>query len=116
MPAKQRTKPRVAAGTITPVELGGAPVPEDDVIHVFTYQGQEYYMPRYIAPAFGLEALDMFRKQGDAMTLSWLLENVLGPDAYSVLIHAKDVTKEQISAVALIVQNHVLSAVESEGN
>jgi hypothetical protein len=98
------------------VALGGADTYQEDVIHVFTYQGEDFYMPAYVPPALGLQALHRFRTEGEALAVSWLLERVLGSRAYTVLIGAEDVTKDQLLQVMRNVQAHVMGSVENEGN
>lgn len=91
---------------------------EVEQTHLFSIDGVEYFMPAELPPSVGLQAMEMVRSEGELVANAWMLEEVLGAEAYHALIACRDLTKVQMRQIADIVADQVMGALgdESEGN
>jgi hypothetical protein len=81
-------------------------------IPVFTLDDVEYTMPAHIPASMSLRVLDMIRRVGQEAAVSWVLEEVLGDEAYQALLNCRSLKPSQLLAVMAVVQDHVLGAME----
>lgn len=85
-----------------PIQITTSPLDPDaepDRVHVFSIDDEAFYMPADIPPAVGLRYMDVARSKGESAAQAYLLEAVLGEDAYQALINCDDVTSEQLEAI-----------------
>lgn len=87
-----------------------------EMVTLFTIDDVEYGMPAAIRPNTALKYLRMTRTQGADIAAAWLLEEVLGVDAYEALMGHDDLEPEQLDQVMAIVEQHVLGQKERAGN
>lgn len=89
----------------------------EERLPVFSIDGVEYTMPAEVPASMALRVLDTIRRLGQEAAVSYLLEEVLGPEAYQALLNCRTLKPEQLKAVVAVVQDHVLGAVEeTSGN
>lgn len=85
-----------------PIQITTSPLdPDTEVerVHVFSIDDEPYYMPAEIPPAVGLRYMDQVRARGEVAAQAFLLEAVLGVEAYQALINCDDITTEQLEAI-----------------
>jgi hypothetical protein len=98
---------------ITSVPEGDEPEP----IPVFAIDGETYTMPAVISASFALEVLDRMRTDGEMAVTGWMLEEVLGTEAYEALKGCKGLNTDQLKAIMDHVSEHVMGALEgTSGN
>lgn len=88
------------------------PVPMEPA---FTINGRVISVPVEVDAAVAIRYMDHCRKKGENWGLSWLLEEVLGTEAYEALLALKGLKDEHIIAVARIVQSKVLGDTAPKG-
>jgi hypothetical protein len=115
-PARKATGKRPAAAR-KPVTVDGEPLLEittDDADEApvamepaFTINGTVFSTPAEVPAQVAVRYMDHCRKKGDNWGLSWLLEEVLGADAYEAFLtfNLKD---DHLVAIAKIVQSKVM--------
>ena len=88
-----------------------------DAIPLFSIDGVTYSMPGEVSAATSLKALDLARRSGMESAVSWILEEVLGLEAYTALLNCKALKASQLAAIMEVVEKHTLGAMEaSTGN
>ena len=93
-----------------PIQLGGW---EAGTKHVFTSaDGTEYGMPDPVPAELSLNAMELYRDEGEAAATLWLLTECFGDEGYEKL--KTEASNKQLRAVGDIVSDHVLG--EMEGN
>lgn len=95
------------------VELTSATADEDEGIPVFSVDGEVYTMPSVISANFALEVLDRLRTESETQLIGWMLEEVLGEEAYAALRAIPNLKPEQLSAIMDHVSEHVHGALNS---
>lgn len=112
-----RTKARPAkaiSGTVVtdpydfePVEL--VPSGEEvEQVHLFTLDGEKYFIPRRVQFNVTLRAMEMFRTQGEVAAGAYILEALLGEDGYQALINYDELERDQFERITEIAQRIVL--------
>lgn len=90
---------------------------EEPRVTLFTIDGQEHTVPESFPPVFALKALDVARKQGEEIMMSWILEEALGAESYAALLECRGVTSAQLRGLMESVSERVLGALEeTKGN
>ena len=122
-PATRRTKtpgsikasrPAVRKEPRSLVELTSAePDTEDEGIPVFSVDGTVYTMPSVISAGLALEVLDRLRTESEEQLIGWLLEEVLGTEAYQVLRSIPNLKPDQLAAIMDHVSEHVHGTLNS---
>jgi hypothetical protein len=97
-----------------PILIESVEPEEVEQIHLFTIDGVDYHMPAVIPPSVALEMMDIVRREGDLAASAWMLEEVLGTDAYEALIHCRSITKAQMRQINDIVADHVVGQLGDE--
>lgn len=96
------------------IKISTEPIREDRV-DLFELGGKMYTMPAEVPGSLALEAMEIFRRQGDAAASAWLLKEVIGEEAYGALRTCKTLRKEDLQAIQKIVSEHVFGSPEGEG-
>ena len=81
-------------------------------IPLFSIDGTAYTIPARFDPIMALRALDMARRRGEEIMLSWLLEEALGEEGYQALLGCSSVTTGQLQALMEKVSEQVMGALE----
>lgn len=95
------------------VEIDSAAEPDVEPIPVFSLDGQIFTMPGYVPASFSLEALERFRTDGEMAATAWMLEEMLGTEAYTALRGARSMSADQLRQIMDRVNEHVMGALES---
>ncbi len=104
---KKAIQPRTLVEIVTTDE-----VEEDEGIPVFSLDGTVFTMPTVVSASVSLQALHMARTEGQEAAMSWVMEEVLGTEAYDTLRTCKALTGPQLTAIMEAVEEHVLGQVE----
>lgn len=83
-----------------------------ELVDIFSIDGKPYQMPIEVPASIGLKYLKMLRQRGEAFANGWVLEEMLGTEAYDALANFKGLTKEHLEQLEEIVGKHVLGSVE----
>lgn len=104
-------EPRAQASLVELVseEIDGT---ELDAIPLFSIDGETYSMPATVSAATSLKALDIARRQGQAESISWVLEEVIGSEGYNALMNFKSLKPSQLQAIITVVTGHVMGSME----
>jgi hypothetical protein len=115
-PRQPRRRPIVAPKAQGLVEIVSAPEGEEaPPIAVFSIDGEVHTMPSRVPASMALEALDMFRHQGEMAATAWMLEEVLGTESYDALKACRALTGEHLKAIMDKVTEHVMGNLEATG-
>jgi hypothetical protein len=103
---------------IEPVVLVSKPKAERDgdeveMIHVFTVDGIEYYMPRQVEFHVAMQSMEIAATQGEAAAVRFQLLTLLGEDGYRALVEFQDLESEHFTAIAAIANKIIMSSQES---
>ncbi|TQS30055.1 hypothetical protein [Microbispora sp. KK1-11] len=117
---KGKARPRPVAAVrdgdtpnVVRLSTSAAPVAVEKV-PLFSIDDVEYGMPATIRPNVALKYLRMVRTQGGDVAEAWLLEEVLGAEAYEALMEYDQLTVDQLNQVMAIVRDHVLGQAEQQ--
>lgn len=119
-PARKKTvaKPAVTtAGGEPLLELhtSGAKTAPVEMEPAFTIDGQVFSVPVEVKAQVAIRYMHYCRTKGENWGLSWLLETVLGKDAYEALLELDSLEDDQLVAIAKIVQSKVLGDTAPKG-
>jgi hypothetical protein len=117
---KAKARPRPVAAVkdgdtpnVVRLSTSAAPAPVEKV-PLFSIDDDEYGMPKKIRPNVSLKYLRMIREQGSDVAGAWLLEEVIGTEAYEALMNYDALEDEHLNRVMAIVQDHVLGQAEQQ--
>lgn len=98
--------------SIEPLDLDAEPqTTSDEVVHLFTLRGVDYYIPREPKASVSLQYLRRARQ--DALDAQgWLLEQLLGPEAYEALMSWDGLTTDILLRLLAIVNKLAVDAAE----
>lgn len=74
----------------------------------FSLEGRVFSVPVEVKAQVAIRYMHYCRTEGENYGLSWLLEKVLGKDAYQALLEYEDLEDDQLIAISRIVQSKVL--------
>jgi hypothetical protein len=110
------SRPVVAKEPRSLVEIVSTPEdPEDEGIPVFSIDGVLYCMPSMVESSLALEMLDQVRHTDEMSATAWMLEQVLGTEAYQALKSARGMKPEQLNAIIDHVVDHAMGGLEGMG-
>lgn len=81
----------------------------------FTIDGVVFSVPVEVKAQVAIRYMHYCRTRGDNWALSWLLEEVLGPEAYKALLEFDDLEDDQLIAIAKIVQSKAIGDAAPKG-
>ena len=115
---KGKARPRAVAAVkdgdapnVVRLSTTATPAPVE-LVPLFSIDDVEYGMPKKIRPNVSLRYLRMIREQGADVAGAWLLEEVIGTEAYEALMNYDGLEEEHLNQVMAIVQDHVLGQAE----
>jgi len=82
---------------------------------LFSIDGRVYTMPAEVSASVALEMLHRARTEGEQAAVSWVMEEVLGKEAYDALRTCKALKAHQLQAVIQVVTENVMGAMEESG-
>lgn len=83
---------------------------EVERVELFSIDGKVYTVPRELSPTVGLRYTNIARKQGQEMAADYLLETMLGEEAYSALLEFDGFNTEILELVIEACSNIALAA------
>ena len=90
-----------------------------DEVHLFTLNDVDYYVPGAIPAGVTLQFLKMARREGEIQAGGWLMEQVLGEEAYDTLMMWKgltdDILNQLVGAVNKLAQGSTSGATRPLG-
>lgn len=85
----------------------------EDTVHVFTIDGQEYFIPGKPRVSLSLRYMRNLRKHGQAYAEALFLEEALGEEAHEALIGYEDLTPEDLEKVVEIATKAAFGGLEA---
>jgi hypothetical protein len=95
------------------IELTSETAGPIEEVELFSIDGIVYTMPAKVGTNVSLQYLRMVRTQGQEVALGWLLERVIGEDAYEALMNCDGLTPDALAQVMEVVRQHTMGAVEA---
>jgi hypothetical protein len=83
--------------TLTDEERGEQEV---KMVHAFTLDGTEYFVPREVPYSVAVKSFDLAARDGEAAAIAYQLITLLGEAGYQALIGFRDIEPEQFKQVA----------------
>lgn len=87
---------------------------EIEVIHAFTLDGQEYFMPVEVDWHHAVRSLDIAAEQGEAAAVAYQLRILLGEDGYRALVNFEDIRREDFQAICELANKIIMSSSEGK--
>lgn len=82
-------------------------------VTLFSIDGKEYSISTKIRPNVSLKVMNVFRKQGDTAGVDFMLETVLGSDAYEALMDFDDLEEDELEKIIKIAFELVAGTTEN---
>lgn len=86
-----------------------------EVTDLFSIDGKVYTMPSEVSASVAVQMLHVARTEGQESAVSWVLEEVLGTEAYDALRKCRALKAHQLQAIIKVVTETVMGAMEEEG-
>lgn len=97
------------------IEIRTDPAAADEREPLFTLDGVEYTIPKLVGGELSLEALQRLRTDHELSVTAWMMETVLGKDAWKALRTAKGLHPRDLAALIEAVRAKVMGPLEEEG-
>jgi hypothetical protein len=81
----------------------------------FTLDGVEYTIPKVIGAELALQALERFRTEPELAVIAWMMEAVIGKDAWKALRNAKGLDPKDLAAVIEAVRERTMAPLDDAG-
>lgn len=96
-----------------PIRLSSAkPADFDDREPLFYIDDTEYTIPKRPRANLSLQFLDMVKSEGTDYASAWLMEEMLGTDAYEALMKLDTLEPDQLQQITDLCQKKVLGKLE----
>jgi hypothetical protein len=96
------------------IELKTASAEGANYVTLFSIDEVEYRVPDKVRANLQLKYLKKLREMSEAAAAGWLLEEMLGADAYDALADYEDLTEENFDAIMKAVEKIVLGSKEKD--
>jgi hypothetical protein len=83
-----------------------------ELVPIFSIDDTVYQMPIEVPAYVGLRYLKMLRTQGELIANGWVLEEMLGTEAYDALSNFKGLKAEHLEQLQEVIGKHVLGSLE----
>lgn len=97
------------------IEIKTNPAAVDEREPFFSLDGVEYTIPKMIGGEIAIEALHRFRTEPELAVVAWMMETVIGKDAWSALRTAKGLDPKDLAAVIEAVREKTMGVLEEQG-
>lgn len=84
-----------------------------EMIDLFELDGEMYQIPAQPKINMVLKYLNMARTESEDKAIGWLLEQMVGEDAYHALMDFDDLTADQLKTIMMVVENTAMGALEN---
>ena len=105
--------PRIVDAPVEAINLDALPEIEQETAHLFTLNGIDYHVVANPPASIGLRYLHMSRAQDQITAQGWLLETLLGEEAYTALMNYDRLTNQILEQVVGAVVKLTLGALEA---
>lgn len=106
-------KPRKTAAAAAPIELDAEqPVTPPDRFPIFKLNGVQYYAAMSVPVNVELRFLHLARTQGAIVANAYLVEAVLGPEAYEALMGYEALTRDELRRITRLALDTVNNAAD----
>ena len=95
------------------IELNSTPETEVEKVELFSLNGVSYSIPKKPRVNVALRYLKMAREEGTEAASAFLLESLVGEEAYKALMDFDDLTQETLGQIAEAAQKHTLGGLEA---
>ena len=97
------------------IEIRTNPAAVDEREPFFSLDGETFTIPKMIGAETALQALERFRTEPELAVVAWMMETVLGKDAWKALRNAKGLDPKDLAAVIEAVREKTMGAIEDQG-
>lgn len=84
-----------------------------EMIDLFEIDGEMYQIPAKPMINMVLKYLNMARKESQDNAVGWLLEQMVGEEAYAALMDFDDLTSDQLKTIMMVVEEVAMGALEN---
>lgn len=88
------------------------PADADVRVTLFTLDDQKFTIPKLPRANLALQYLDKVRDEGTDFATAWLLEEMLGSDAYEALLDFEYLKPEQLETIVELCQKQVVGKLD----
>ncbi len=97
------------------IEIRTTPAADVAKEPLFTLNGTTYEIPSVIGAEIALQALERFRSEAELAVIAWMMETVLGKDAWKALRNAEGLHPADLAAVIEAVREKTMAVIEDQG-
>lgn len=83
---------------------------EVEMIHAFSIDDVEYYMPRKVPFHVAMRSMDIAGSQGEAAAIRYQLSTLLGEEGYAALLQFQDLEPEHFARITTIANKIIMSS------
>ena len=87
---------------------------EIEVIHAFSIDDKEYFMPIKVDWHHAVRSLDIAAREGEASAVAYQLRTLLGEEGYRALIDFEDIDREDFQAICELANRIIMSSSEGK--
>lgn len=91
----------------TPEERGSDEV---EVIHAFSIDGKQYFMPTSVPFHMATKSLDIAANQGEAAAMAYQLRALLGQEGYRALMDFEDIEEDDFLKISDLANRIIMSS------
>ena len=97
------------------IEINTSDTPSDEREPLFSIDGTAYTIPKVVPGNLSLQAIERMRTESEYAVIAWIMETMLGKQAYRALLDCKAVKPSQLRAITEICRAKMLGELEEEG-
>lgn len=97
------------------IEITTNPAAAEEREPFFSLDGTEYTIPKMIGGEISTQALQRLRTEPEYAVIGWMMETVLGKEAWRALRNAKGLKPEDLAAVIEGVRMKVMGPLDDAG-
>lgn len=98
-----------------PIRIDSSKVPEIEMVHLFSIDDTDYYMPKRVRPAIAMKFLQEAAEIGVEVAMARAIRTVLGPDTMTALATCDAVTEKQLTQIMDIIENKIYGTIDRSG-
>lgn len=110
MPTTKEKTPEIKTPEVIPLKSSKSRT-ESRVV-LFSIDGEDFSIPNTIRPNQALKIMNVFRTRGDTSGVDFMLETLLGPEAYAALLNFDDLESDDLEKIIKIAFQMVAGATE----
>ncbi len=108
--------PRFDLDSVEPIRLTSKPAGDEDVemIHVFSIDGTDYYMPTSVPFVHAVKSMDIAGSEGEAAAVRYQLKTMLGDEGYAALIGFEGIQEADFRAICDLANKIIMTSQEGK--